>query len=416
MQLFSMRTVVLSSLLLATVGCAPGFEAVEGEAPDAYATQKIHGGSAPNAWYHDAVVSLHQLQGNTVYTDPFCTGTLITDTVVLTAGHCLEGTSSNKVAIYVGDNPYVDLVEHLYTVDDVEVYPYYNSRQITDDIALIRLDNAVTENVTPVYPLPDTDGFTSSDIGDSMNFAGFGVTESGSAGEKLQVTIPLSGFGCSVYGCSSSGDTATQISYVQGNGGPCSGDSGGPAFVARGDDIYVAGVTSYGDYYCTQYGVSTRVDAYTSWISSFAGVDFSAGYGTDDGGSDGGDDGGSDGGTDGGDDGGTDGGSTASTCDGFTYAYDGSLSGTGVTIYEPDGDYYHSDSRGVHEGYLAGPSSVDFDLYLYKYANSGWRKVATSQDAASEEYISYTGNAGYYIWAVYSYSGAGNYEFCLEVP
>ncbi len=400
MQLFSMRTVTLSSVLLATVGCAPGIDVVEGEAPDVYATQKIHGGSATTEWYHDAVVSLHQMQGNSVYTDPFCTGTLITDKVVLTAGHCLEGMSASRLAIYVGDNPYVDLVSHMYTVDDVEVYPNYSSRQITDDLALVRLDTGVTESVTPVYPLPSSDGFTNSDIGETMNFAGFGTTETGGYGQKLQVSIPLGGFGCSVYGCSSSGDSETQISYRQGSGGPCSGDSGGPMFVERGDDVYVGGITSYGDYYCTQYGVSTRVDAYTSWISNYAGVDFSSGYG----------------GSSGGSDGGSDGGSSGGTCDGFTYSYDGSLSGTGATAYEPDGNYYHADSQGGHEGYLVGPGSVDFDLYLYKYRNGNWRKVATSTDADSEEYISYSGSPGYYLWMVYSYSGSGSYEFCLETP
>ena len=90
-------TVIFSSLLLATAGCAPGFDVVMGEAPEGFVSQKIHGGSAPTEWYHDAVVSLHQRQGNSVYTDPFCTGTLISNQHVLTAGHCLEGSSANKV-------------------------------------------------------------------------------------------------------------------------------------------------------------------------------------------------------------------------------------------------------------------------------------------------------------------------------
>jgi secreted trypsin-like serine protease len=53
--------------------------------------------------------------------------------------------------------------------------------------------------------------------------------------------------------------------------GPCSGDSGGPAFVDRSGTIYVGGITSFGDAACRTYGVSTRVDAYESWLEGYAG-------------------------------------------------------------------------------------------------------------------------------------------------
>src|SRR5690606_35169171 len=65
---------------------------------------------------------------------------------------------------------------------------------------------------------------------------------------------------------------ATQISYTQYDSGPCFGDSGGPAFVQRGGTWYLGGITSWGDAYCTQFGVSTRVDAYASWIAAFSSV------------------------------------------------------------------------------------------------------------------------------------------------
>ena len=42
--------------------------------------------------------------------------------------------------------------------------------------------------------------------------SGFGTTETNSIGTKLQVTIPLGGLGCTVAGCSNSGEAATQIS------------------------------------------------------------------------------------------------------------------------------------------------------------------------------------------------------------
>ena len=240
---------------------------------------KIYGGSAPDQAYQAATVSLHQRSGNSVYVDPYCSGTLITDTVVLTAAHCLDTatrggsfieTSPLDLVIYIGEDPSVDLIAHVYTVSDVEIYSSYDRRALTDDIALIKLDVAVTE-ATPVPFLPASLALSSSDAGGTVNFAGFGQTETGSSGVLMQVDGTIGGLGCAVSGCSSAGDTATQVSYSQPTSGPCFGDSGGPMFIERSGTAYVAGVTSYGDSNCTVYGVSTRPDAYETWINTFAG-------------------------------------------------------------------------------------------------------------------------------------------------
>ena len=45
----------------------------------------------------------------------------------------------------------------------------------------------------------------------------------------------------------------------------CLGDSGGPSFNSAGA---IVGVTSFGDQACSTIGVSTRLDAYASWIDS----------------------------------------------------------------------------------------------------------------------------------------------------
>jgi len=119
-------------------------------------------------------------------------------------------------------------------------------------------------------------------------------------------------------------------------------------------------------------------------------------------GSGGGDDGG-------GDDGGDDGGSTApcTSCD----LYSGTLSGGGDNDIQPDGSYYAG--NGSENGYLRS-SNGDFDLYLYKWSGYGWRQVASSTSANSNEDIEYSGSSGYYYWEIYSYSGSGSYDFYLD--
>ena len=96
--------------------------------------------------------------------------------------------------------------------------------------------------------------------------------------------------------------------------------------------------------------------------------------------------------------------------------YAGTLSGTGDSDYHPNGTYYYSGVSGTHRGWLSGPASADFDLYLQKWNGLYWAIVARSESATSEEQIAYTGTAGYYRWRVYSYSGSGSYTFWLQRP
>ncbi|MDP8225968.1 MAG: trypsin-like serine protease [Candidatus Lernaella stagnicola] len=241
----------------------------------------IYNGFPPDAPEHDAVVSLHKFdpKKSVVYVGPFCSGTLIASDVVLTAAHCLDIATGPKskfktmaaknLLIYVGDEPAVDILDHLYVVTETVIYPGYDRVALRNDLALIKLATAISEPVAPVPHLPAALEFTPADIGALINIAGFGETETGSSGVKMQIDVPLASLGCNVTGCPDAGDAATQIAYQQIIGGPCFGDSGGPAFAYRAGEPYVGGITSYGDSYCTYYGVSTRVDAFQGWIDPF---------------------------------------------------------------------------------------------------------------------------------------------------
>ncbi|GAA0858538.1 S8 family peptidase [Aliiglaciecola litoralis] len=105
----------------------------------------------------------------------------------------------------------------------------------------------------------------------------------------------------------------------------------------------------------------------------------------------------------------------ASCPTGYT-EYAGNLTGAGDNNVEPNGTYYYSGASGTHSGELTGPGGTDFDLGLYKWLNSRWTQVSSSTSSSSVEEINYSSGAGYFYWDINSYSGSGNYTFCLKTP
>lgn len=243
--------------------------------------QPIFGGAVASGAFYDATVGLVQRSGGTLYRDTFCSGTLVTPDVVVTAAHCLDvgkrktrTASPDTLGVIVAIDALNDPNPYASAVVEAVIHPGYDSRQLLNDIGLLRLAAPVPASVaTPVPALPASLGFTASDVGATLNFAGFGQTETGGSDVRMEVDGVLGGLGCTVAGCYGADDPATQISYEQQTAGPCFGDSGGPAFIDRGGQWYLGGVTSWGDNTCTQFGVSTRVDAYQAWIDGFVGTD-----------------------------------------------------------------------------------------------------------------------------------------------
>jgi MYXO-CTERM domain-containing protein len=233
-----------------------------------YATTSrlIINGTADTSQAHTAVVALTYGPGS----GAFCSGTLIAPNVVLTAAHCLENVQQQWVQVFFGDD--VSQTGSYRGVSDLLPHPTYGGGgAMQGDLGLIRLSSNAPATVTPIPALPASLGLTSADVGVSVDFSGFGVTELNTDGVKLHVQAPI-GYVCNQASTCQGYIAPYGFEYSQGGGGPCSGDSGGPAFILRGGTEYVAGVTSYGDPNCTQYGVSTMVDPYISWINGYIGV------------------------------------------------------------------------------------------------------------------------------------------------
>lgn len=102
-------------------------------------------------------------------------------------------------------------------------------------------------------------------------------------------------------------------------------------------------------------------------------------------------------------------------CTDCTY-YAGNLTGSEDSKFEPNGNFYTTNTSGNHNGWLRGPENTDFDLYLLKWDGNSWSTVASSLSSTSTEHISYSGTAGNYVWLIYSYSGSGPYDLWLQGP
>jgi secreted trypsin-like serine protease len=196
---------------------------------------------------------------------PFCTGTLVSDTFAVTAAHCVEFAHSLPK-----DNLYVGLGESL--AKKIKVQSLIKHESYTDqnldknftplanyDLGLVKLVSQVPKPYRPVAILPATENFS---VNEKVYIAGYGVDEKGIQG-ILKASHSLFAEESAV-----AVNFKTVSSLTQST---CNGDSGGPAFVVRGDYYYLVGATSYGPsgFYCRE-GDSFFVDLRkaASWLES----------------------------------------------------------------------------------------------------------------------------------------------------
>lgn len=200
----------------------------------------------------------------------FCTGSLVSPTIVVTASHCLVDYGDGKLVVAFGTiakNGYYKS-ENLREAAKFFVHEEYNTAAMdadspTDapnDIAMIHLKSAAPSGFGPVSVLGANDAVQ---VGETLTLAGFGLTHYifGSSGVLRKVDTKVKTLFPGIKELEF-GEKAYKSA--------CMGDSGGPAFVKRNNKLVLVGVTSRGSSKCDSTGIYTDVRYFGAWINRTA--------------------------------------------------------------------------------------------------------------------------------------------------
>lgn len=195
---------------------------------------------------HPAAVALSR------FGRPFCTGTLISPSVVLTAAHCVDMLAGDPdVTIFFGTDIREEGVR--IGVRETIAHPGWTGNLSGgNDIGMLLMDFPVDPELAIPLSLFDM----TQEIGTEVERVGFGIYDAATMAIDGQ---KRTGF-----------TTVTQVpagadTFIAGDPDliTCSGDSGGPAFIEKEGVVYVAGVHSFGLEGCTSpRNGDTRVELF----------------------------------------------------------------------------------------------------------------------------------------------------------
>jgi hypothetical protein len=207
----------------------------------------------PDGEGHPNVGGLVAAQAYSDGTWLYCSGTLISPTVFLTAAHCDEGTSRVTVTF---DTAYQD-GDKTYTGTWYADPLYTHSQNDPHDIAVVVFDRPI-RGITPAR-LPAAGSLSNLSGSQQFTPVGYGayeVTNEPGGHQYLYDDVRMVATGT----LNSTNPAWLRISMnpATGNGGTCYGDSGGPNFL--GTTNIVAATTITGDAVCRSTNVTYRLD------------------------------------------------------------------------------------------------------------------------------------------------------------
>ena len=190
-------------------------------------------------------------------TYPYCSGTLISPTVFLTAAHCDVGTSTVYVTFDTKYTSKSKLYSGTFYAD-----PFYNqSQDDTHDIAVVVFDKPIRD-IEPAK-LPTLGEFDNVAKNQQFTAVGYGGQETvNQPGGPVIDYLDTREYAVGTLNAVNPSWLRISQNPATGNGGSCYGDSGGPNFLGAGstETNIIAGITITGDSLCKSTNVVYRLD------------------------------------------------------------------------------------------------------------------------------------------------------------
>jgi len=220
----------------------------------------------------------------------FCGGSIIGNSWILTAAHCVNGTSASNLFIRGGSSSSFASGGDSYSVSQIIVHPNYSGNSF--DFALVEINGefAYNSNVQKIDLINESEIAAGvQDGGVIATITGWGTTSSGgslaSVLQMVETPIVENNVACGStndsngnsgsYSCSSLDESMICAGdLVNGGEDACQGDSGGPLVVRNAADTkwLLIGATSWGNG-CANVlypGVWSKVSYVLDWIDANA--------------------------------------------------------------------------------------------------------------------------------------------------
>ena len=190
-------------------------------------------------------------------TGPYCSGTLVSPTVFLTAAHCAEG---RRVSVTF-DEKYSS-TSKLHWGTWYGHPDYYGGEDNPNDVAVVVFDRPI-KGIAPAR-LPEqglldrmkADGALNQST--AFTSVGYGAQEAGHANSLAY--LDTREYAVGYFNALGRGYLRISQNPATGSGGTCYGDSGGPQFLGGPDSNLVVSVTVTGDMFCKSTNVTQRLD------------------------------------------------------------------------------------------------------------------------------------------------------------